>query len=319
MVKYLITGASGFVCSHLVDYLESLHEPVRILGIDLTEPQLLSNNYGSVEFEIEIMDMLDEDAIKRVLCRFDPDYVVHLAAFSSVGYSWKDPVTSFRNNTNIFLNLVDAIRVDHIPCRVLSVGSSEQYGIIEENDLPITESHEMRPISPYAVARVAQESCAKLYQQAYGLDIVMTRSFNHIGPRQRDTFVVSSLARQLVNIRTGRNPKGEIRVGNVNVTRDFVDVRDVVAAYDLIIRQAPTGEVYNLCSGRGVTIVEITRRMAELLDIDFTLVVDKRRIRPTDIPVVIGSNKKAHQELGWQPTIDLERSLRDLLEYWEGQ
>lgn len=319
MAKYLLTGASGFVCGHLVDYLDSLQEPAQILGIDLTEPQLLNKTYNSVQVEIEIVDMLDEEAIRRILRRFEPDYIVHLAAFSSVGYSWKDPVACFSNNTNIFLNLVDAIRLNHIPCRVLSVGSSEQYGIAEANDLPLTESHTLRPISPYAVARVAQESCAKLYQGAYGLDIVMTRSFNHIGPGQRDAFVVSSFARQLVNIRSGRNPDGEIHVGNVNVTRDFVDVRDVVAAYDLIVRQAPAGEVYNVCSGRGTTIIEVIRRMAEILKIDFTLVVDESRIRPTDIPVVIGSYQKLYHELGWQPKIDIDRSLHDLLVYWEGQ
>lgn len=234
-----------------------------------------------------------------------------------MAYSWEHPVQSFQNNTNIFLNLIDAVRKSNIDTRILSIGSSEEYGNVNDEDLPLKEDHKLNPVSPYAVARISQEYLSRVYMDGYGIDIVLTRSFNHIGPMQKSVFVVSSLAKQLVELRnTGKN-KGSIVTGDVSIVRDFTDVRDVVRAYYLLLKEGKKGHVYNVCSGIGLSIKDLIDIMAKHLNIEVDINTDNRLIRPADNKKIIGSNEKIKRELRWRNNIPLEQSLKDIICYWE--
>ena len=315
MKKYLITGFSGFVSAHFLNYLESLNEPVTVLGVDVNEPQIFSN-YKFVDCGFKKLNLLDKKAVGEMLLKFKPDFILHLASYSSVAYSWKHPVDAFVNNSNIFLNLVDQVRLLELKCRILSVGSSEEYGKIRDDEIPITEQTRINPQSPYAVARVSQEMLSEIYANHYKVDIVLTRSFNHIGPGQKDIFVISSFAKQLVEIKKfNRIP--EIVTGNLSIIRDFLDVRDVVQAYYALFQHGRKGEVYNICSSQGVSLDTVISQMAKLLNLEIKTITDQSLIRPNDNTIIVGSNKKIVSETGWNTTYSLEQSLIDILEYWD--
>lgn len=211
MEKYLITGISGFVARHFIEFLEKGEIHSSILGIDFKYPEIDQKDYKFVKWKFERVDLLCKDKIENLLSQFQPDYVLHLASYSSVAFSWKEPILSFQNNTNIFLNLLEAIRKLNIETRILSVGSSEEYGNVDVNDVPLKETRELKPVSPYAVARCAQELLSKVYVSGYGTDIVITRSFNHLGPWQRETFAIPSFAKQLIGIKK----EAQIRVNSL--------------------------------------------------------------------------------------------------------
>lgn len=314
--NYLITGFSGFVSEYFVEYLNRIQGKFNILGIDVAEPYFDFEHSDNSNIKFSKVNLLDKNKVRRIILRFQPDFILHLASFSSVAFSWMKPVFSFNNNTNIFLNLLEAIREAGIKCRILSVGSSEEYGIVKDKDIPLSESTQLNPISPYAVARVSQELLSKIYVDGYGLNIVMTRSFNHIGPRQEEVFVVSSFAKQMVEIKKKNRSKGVLRVGNLKIVRDFLDVRDVVRAYYLLLQKGKSGEIYNVCSGRGVVLKEVINYIADYLKIRVELKVDQSLIRPNDNPVIIGNNKKIRDELGWQPETFLGKSIADICDYW---
>jgi GDP-4-dehydro-6-deoxy-D-mannose reductase len=261
-------------------------------------------------------DLMDIPKIRSLIEEIQPDYIVHLAAQSSVAESWKTPVDSFMNNTNIFLNIIDTVRLNDFTARVLSVGSSEQYGIVSEKDLPLQEKSLQRPANPYAVARVAQEQLARIYAEGYGLDICCTRSFNHCGPGQSDRFVVSSIVRQFVQIARGTQ-EPIIHIGNGSIVRDFIDVRDVVTAYNLLLRQGKRGEVYNICSGKGREIQDIVTILSYRLNISVKIKQEQTQIRPIDNPRIVGSNEKIRHELGWHPTIPFEQTLQSMYDCWD--
>ncbi|KQC09762.1 MAG: hypothetical protein APR62_13410 [Smithella sp. SDB] len=317
MNKYLITGFSGFVGYYFAEYLANSGENDLIMGLDIQNPNFEFNHYKNLKIHFEKTDLLSRDQVECIVNDFQPDYILHLASYSSVGLSWKDPVESFRNNTNIFLNLMDVVRKLRIPSRILSIGSSEEYGNARDEDLPLRENHKLNPVSPYAVARMAQELLSKVYINGFGMDLVLTRSFNHVGPMQRSIFVISSLAKQLVAIKKSGWTRGDIVTGDISIVRDFTDVRDVVRAYDLLLKKGETGQVYNVCSGRGFSVKDIIEIMVKQLDIEVNIKIDSRLIRPADNKKIIGSNEKIKKELGWQNRIPLEKSISDIIVYWE--
>jgi GDP-4-dehydro-6-deoxy-D-mannose reductase len=313
--KYLITGYSGFVSRHFLNLLESMQEPVIVLGVDITEPEE-SVLYSFVECSFIKVNLLNKEAVHDVLINFKPDFLLHLASYSSVAFSWENPVDAFVNNSNIFLNLIDQVRLLRLKCRILSVGSSEEYGNVAKEQLPLSEELPVKPTSPYAVARVSQEMLSEIYAQSYGIDIVLTRSFNHIGPGQKDIFVISSFAKKLANIKKSGAKEAKMTVGNIFLTRDFVDVRDVVKAYYLLFNKGKRGEVYNICSGTGSSLNDIVNEMARILDLTIETEVDDKLIRPGENQIIIGSNKKIALQTGWQPSIPLNVSLKEIIEYW---
>jgi GDP-4-dehydro-6-deoxy-D-mannose reductase len=319
MKKILITGISGFVGGHFVHYLATHRKDLEIHGISRSKPawdfvnipsQLLDNHY------FHQADLNNIPRIKLLIEDIQPDYILHLAAQSSVAESWRTPVDSFMNNTNIFLNIIDTVRLNDNAARVLSIGSSEQYGIVSEQDLPLSEERPQSPENPYAVARVAQEYLARIYAKGYDLDICCTRSFNHCGPGQTDRFVVSAIVKQFVQVVRGMQ-KPVINIGNGAIVRDFIDVHDVIEAYNILLTKGKKGEVYNICSGEGRAIKDIVGMMSEMLGIQVEVNQEAAQIRPIDNPRIIGSYKKIHQDIGWEPTIPFEQSLKSIYEYWD--
>jgi GDP-4-dehydro-6-deoxy-D-mannose reductase len=319
MDRYLITGFSGFVGRHFLDYLEGLKNPVAVLGIDVVSPDYGFKELSYVQCDFVKMDLLDREGIEKILKKFQPDYILHLASYSSVSFSWQNPVKSFQNNTNIFLNLLEAVRSVNSGIRILSVGSSEEYGNLEGDKKYFREDDQLHPVSPYAVARVSQEMLSSIYAGGYGLDIVMTRSFNHIGPGQKEIFVIASFAKRLVEMKKTGTKLPRLVTGDISLIRDFVDVRDVVRAYDGLLKKGIKGEIYNICSGIGYPLKELVDIMASILDFKVITETDKNLIRPNDNKCIIGSNEKIRRDIGWEPEIQVRQSLKDIIEYWSGK
>jgi GDP-4-dehydro-6-deoxy-D-mannose reductase len=317
--KYLITGASGFVAFHFFDYLNSLKEDCEVLGIDEVIPDDMSlYAFSHLRLRFVKINLLDYPMLEAALVSFLPTHIVHLASFSSVAKSWNEPIISFINNTNIFLNLVEVIRKNNIKCRLLSVGSSEEYGNVPADCIPIKESIQLHPVSPYAIARVSQEMLSQCYVSSYKLDIILTRSFNHIGPGQRDTFVIPSFVKQILEkIKTSQTDSVTLFTGDVSLIRDFLDVRDVVKAYYLLLENGVAGELYNICSGAGRSIKEIIDTLSNLLAVKINIEIDKNKIRPGDNKIIIGDNTKITELTGWKPQIPILDSLRDVIDYWK--
>jgi GDP-4-dehydro-6-deoxy-D-mannose reductase len=316
MNKFLITGFSGFVSRHFLKYLESNKIKATIVGLDIRNPESINESFKYIKYDFKKLDLLQKDYVDDIIGEFKPDYILHLASLSSVALSWNEPSQCFINNTNIFLNLLEAVRNHRLSTRILSVGSSEEYGDVKHSDLPVSETHPLSPSNPYAVARVSQEFLAHIYVNGYDLDIIMTRSFNHMGPFQKDIFVVPSFAKQLIIISKHPNKKGELFTGDTNIVKDFSDVRDVVSAYYLLFNKGKKGEIYNVCSGVGISLKKIISIMCEYLDIEVIVKIDPNRIRKSDSKMIIGSNKKLIN-LGWKQKYQLEDTLSDIINYWK--
>lgn len=311
MKKLLITGAAGFVAGYFTEFLKENNIEYDILGLDIIEDHVCDYK----KYKYKKINLCDRELIKEVIENFKPDYLLHLASISSVSQSWNYPVESFVNNTNIFLNIIESIRELGLQTRILSIGSSEEYGNYPADKMPLKEYYKLKPCNPYSVARVSQEMLSKLYADAYDMNIIITRSFNHIGPRQRETFVIPSFIKQLLNIKKQGGSK--IEVGNIEIIRDFLDVRDVVVAYYKLLTEGISGEVYNVCSGVGIKLKEIINIVSEELNITPEIQIDKNRIRPTDNLTIIGDNTKLKKELNWQQKYTLTQTLKDMISYQE--
>lgn len=310
MKRIVITGCSGFVAGHFIEYLYNERIDCEILGLSRGTPKIdLSHFSDRIGIQFRVVDLLDKETLKSALSDFMPDYVLHLAAFSSVAYSWKYPTESFTNNSTIFLNLIDVIRDINPSCRILSVGSSEEYGDVCKEDLPLRENQPLNPVSPYAVARVSQELMSKVYVKAFGMSVIMTRSFNHIGPRQDDRFVVPSFINRILDIKKAGLTEGEIETGDTTIIRDFVDVRDVVKAYYLLLEKGTPGEVYNICSGKAMTLSQIIDYIADEVGVKIITRINPEFVRPNDNKEIVGSPYKIQSELGWKR----ERNIRDTI------
>jgi GDP-4-dehydro-6-deoxy-D-mannose reductase len=306
MNRILITGCNGFVARHFVDYIQTNKIAAKLMGIDVGESSALN---GLVYQQLDLMDI---QGIKALLLSYQPTHIAHFASVSSVSKSWEKPLESFTNNTNIFLNIVESVRTLGISSRILSVGSSEEYGNYPRHALPLKEHYQLRPCNPYAIARVAQEMISKLYADSYGLEIMMTRSFNHIGPGQREVFAIPSFMSQMIKAKNENHTS--ISVGNIDIVRDFLDVRDVVDAYYKILFFGRKGDVYNVCRGIGYTLREIIHQIAKIIDFSPELTIDPHKVRPTDNQIIIGDPSKLMTELNWRPSISLESSLRQTIE-----
>lgn len=314
MNTILITGFSGFVATHFVEYLYNNHNDWKVIGIDRSHPKFDYSRFSDrLSIQFYRVDLMDVEQLKAVFNKTKPDYVLHLAAFSSVAYSWKYPAESFTNNSNIFLNLLDAIKDTNTDCRILSVGSSEEYGNVAHEDLPIRENQPVDPLSPYAVARVAQEWLSKCYVSAYGMNIVLTRSFNHIGPRQDERFVVPGFIKRIKSIKDNGKTEGTIETGNLEIIRDFVDVRDVVRAYYLLLTEGKCGDIYNICSGKGIKLSQVVENIANIVGVNVHTVTNPEFVRPNDNMEIVGSPYKIETELGWKPEIELNNTLADMI------
>lgn len=314
MKKIMVTGFSGFVSRHFVEYLYEDKLSYEVLGVDIKEPEWDLEQFQPVlKLYFMKLDLLDTAALQDVIRTFRPDYILHLAAFSSVSYSWKYPSACFNNNTKIFLNLTDALRAEQLDSRLLSVGSSEEYGNVTADLLPLVEEQQLRPVSPYAVARVAQEMMSKVLVDGFGMKIMLTRSFNHIGPYQDERFVVPGFIRRILNLSQSGRKSGEIETGDTTIVRDFLDVRDVVRAYYLLLTKGTPGEVYNICSGKGIALSEVMEIIADIVGVQVTGKINPEFVRPGDNQIVIGSAAKIEAELGWKAEIPLRKTLEEMV------
>jgi GDP-4-dehydro-6-deoxy-D-mannose reductase len=310
----LITGAAGFVGQHTLKYMSENLPNLEIGACVRSKDQALVSRFPKVQwFEV---DLLNANALNEIIRQAQPTAIIHLASASSVGYSWLHPRESTLNNLNVYLNLLEAVRTHSKHTRVLSVGSSEVYGKVDIKSIPLLETHPIQPISPYGVARASQESLSQVYIDGYGLDIVITRSFNHFGPGQDSRFALPSFAKQIAQSKKKGEPVCRMKVGNVDVIRDFTDVRDVVTAYLKLIEKGNSGQVYNICSGEGRTLREVIEMMALQAKIELELSILPDLVRPQDLPIIIGSNQKLVNELEWRPRISFEATVSELMAEW---
>lgn len=315
MKRMLITGFSGFVSRHFLNYLVENNLSYEVLGVDVNPPKFAMEDYApTLAMSFEQVNLLDKEAVEDMIATFRPDYILHLASFSSVAYSWQHPADCFMNNTSIFLNVTEALRKhDLCDCRLLSVGSSEEYGDVKKEELPLQEDMPLVPVNPYAVARVSQEMMAKVLADSFGMQIMLTRSFNHMGPFQDERFVIPSFVRRILDIAESGAKSGEIETGDTSIVRDFVDVRDVVRAYYRLLLDGKAGEVYNICGEKGVSLAEVVDQIADIVGVSVTTRVNPDFVRPGDNQVVIGSAEKIRQDIGWTAAIPLRQTLMDMI------
>lgn len=315
MKRMFITGFSGFVSRHFLNYLVENNLSYEVLGVDVNPPKFAMEDYApTLAMSFEQVNLLDKEAVEDMIATFRPDYILHLASFSSVAYSWQHPADCFMNNTSIFLNVTEALRKhDLCDCRLLSVGSSEEYGDVKKEELPLQEDMPLVPVNPYAVARVSQEMMAKVLADSFGMQIMLTRSFNHMGPFQDERFVIPSFVRRILDIAESGAKSGEIETGDTSIVRDFVDVRDVVRAYYRLLLDGKTGEVYNICGEKGVSLAEVVDQIADIVGVSVTTRVNPDFVRPGDNQVVIGSAEKIRQDIGWTAEIPLRQTLMDMI------
>lgn len=315
MKRMLITGFSGFVSRHFLNYLVENNLSYEVLGVDVNPPKFAMEDYApTLAMSFEQVNLLDKEAVEDMIATFRPDYILHLASFSSVAYSWQHPADCFMNNTSIFLNVTEALRKhDLCDCRLLSVGSSEEYGDVKKEELPLQEDMPLVPVNPYAVARVSQEMMAKVLTDSFGMQIMLTRSFNHMGPFQDERFVIPSFVRRILDIAESGAKSGEIETGDTSIVRDFVDVRDVVRAYYRLLLDGKAGEVYNICGEKGVSLAEVVDQIADIVGVSVTTRVNPDFVRPGDNQVVIGSAEKIRQDIGWTAEIPLRQTLMDMI------
>ena len=315
MKRMLITGFSGFVSRHFLNYLVENNLSYEVLGVDVNPPKFAMEDYTpTLAMSFEQVNLLDKEAVEDMIATFRPDYILHLASFSSVAYSWQHPADCFMNNTSIFLNVTEALRKhDLCDCRLLSVGSSEEYGDVKKEELPLQEDMPLVPVNPYAVARVSQEMMAKVLVDSFGMQIMLTRSFNHMGPFQDERFVIPSFVRRILDIAESGAKSGEIETGDTSIVRDFVDVRDVVRAYYRLLLDGKAGEVYNICGEKGVSLAGVVDQIADIVGVSVTTRVNPDFVRPGDNQVVIGSAEKIRQDIGWTAEIPLRQTLMDMI------
>ena len=312
MKKALIIGAAGFVGNYLIDHIQKNC----IWSIVVTKmPQEKIEKTG---IEIRDLNILEPERIKELLEDVRPDYIFHLAAQSSVGLSWKNPGLTVDVNIKGSLNVLDAIRdLDYQP-RVLLIGSGEEYGYVKPGEVPIPEDNVLRPGNVYAATKACQNMLGKIYSQAYGMDVMMVRACNHVGPSQAPLFVVADFCKQAAEIEKGlREPV--IHVGNLSARRDFSDVRDVVRAYTLLMEHGAAGETYNVGSGKAIAIREILDIILAQAKVPIEVQVDQARLRPVDVPVIEADVSKLEACTGWKREIPLEQTIGETLEYWRRQ
>jgi len=314
-MKVLVTGVTGFAGSHLVDYILAKKPDTKITGILRWRSRTENIEHFSDKIRLVECDLRDASSVRDVLDDERPEWIFHLAAQSFVPTSWTAPTESLVTNIIGQLNIFEAVKKLGIKPRIQLACSSEEYGLVLENELPIKETNPLRPLSPYAVSKVGQDMLGYQYWMSFRIPVVRTRGFNHEGPRRGPVFVCSDFAKQIADIEKGRRAP-VVRVGNLDARRDFTDVRDVVRAYWLALEKGEPGEVYNIASGKAWTIREMLDMLLGMSKAKIKVEQDPARMRPSDVPVLLGDASKFRERTGWTPEIPFERTITDLLAYW---
>lgn len=313
-MRLLITGITGFVGSYVAEH--ALAQGAEVFGSIRWRSK--TDNIDHLRSKVTLIesDLRDLSSVRALLEAANPTHVIHLAAQSFVHASWKTPAETLTTNILAQVNLLEGLRGLKMSPRFLVIGSSEEYGFVEDDELPIKETNPLRPLSPYAVSKVGQDLMGYQYWKSYGMLIIRSRAFNHEGPRRGDVFVTSNFARQVAEIEAGlRDPV--ILVGDLTPRRDYSDVRDIVRGYWALLERGEPGEVYNLCSGRTWSIQQVLDFLLEQSRVkDIKVQVEPSRLRPSDVMVLEGDPSKVEKATGWKVEIPFERTLKDLLAYW---
>ena len=300
-MKALITGSEGFVGRYLRTELEA--HGYTVTGLDLQAgPQTLA------------VDLLDAEATLDAVRTTAPEVIFHLAGQANVGKSWRIPGKTIELNEIAAVNLLEAVRTVCPDCAVVLVGSSDQYGSLQEAGVSVSEETKMQPMNPYAISKAAQEQLGMAYAKSYGLRVCMTRSFNHGGAGQRPGFMIPDFASGIVRVERGE--ADAVFVGNLTSRRDFTHVKDVVKAYRLIAEKGKPGEVYNIGSGVTYSAQEVLDKLIGMAKCPVTVRQDPARMRPSDTPVVCCDNRKLKKDTGWEPELGMEEILKETLEWY---
>jgi GDP-mannose 4,6-dehydratase len=313
-MKVLITGITGMVGSHLAEYLLDAVPGVDIHGLVRWRSPLANIQQILTKVTLHQGDLRDLNSLVTLMRQARPDRIHHLAAQSYVDMSYIAPADTLACNVIGTCNLLDAVRIAGINPRIHICSSSEVYGQVTADEVPITEATPLRPASPYAVSKVGEDMIALQYGLSYQLDLVRTRMFTHTGPRRGDVFAESSFARQIAEIEANRR-EGPVRVGNLNSVRTVADVRDAVRAYKLLLDKCPGGEVYNIGGNETMTVGDILETLKSLARVPIAHVVDPARLRPSDVTLQIPDTSKFRQATGWNPEIPVRQTLSDLLDF----
>lgn len=311
--KALITGITGFAGSHLSELL--LERGYEVYGTVRPRSKTDNIDYLKSKITLEDADLLDSHSLYAILRKIEPDYIFHLAAQSFVQSSWASPATTMEINTVGSVHLFEAVRRAEVKPVIQIACSSEEYGLVLPDEIPVKETNPLRPLSPYAVSKVAMDYLGYQYHQSYGLKVVRTRGFNHTGPRRGEVFVTSSFAKQIAEIEKGKK-EPVLEVGNLDAQRDWTDVRDMVKAYLLSVEKCEYGEVYNICSEKAVKVKDMLDLLLSMSKVKVKLKQDPAKMRPSDVPILLGDCSKFRKATGWKSEIPFEKTIKDLLDYW---
>ena len=300
MSKVLITGGTGFAGSHLVDYLKTQGDTVYITSRTRTDINIIN------------LDLLKIEDIEKTLIDYQFDKIFHLTAQSSVNLSWKMPFQTLYDNINCTINLLKAIHELKLTTRIILASTCELYKTTNER---IYETHPIEPRNPYGYSKLVTDYLVSGISKDFKLNTTLLRLFNHVGPGQTDTFVLPSFTKQVAEIKMGLK-EPVISVGNLEIKRDFVDVRDVCRAYSLVSNQDAYGEVYNVCSGKEYCLRDLLGKIINIAGIDVQVVVDPNKVRKVDIPTFYGSYDKINKVFGWEPYYTIEQTLADMYNWW---
>lgn len=314
-MRVLITGMNGFAGSHLADFLLALPD-VELFGVGVGSPENIAHLAGRATFSK--VDLTKPDVVGSILAQALPERIYHLAGQAFAPISWQDPWGTIEINLRVQVNVLNAMAQMKSNARVLIVGSMDEFGRAEPKDLPIHEEVTFRPDSPYGVSKIAQDFLGLQYFLSHNLQVIRVRPSNHIGPRQNELFVTSNFAKQIAEIEVGQR-EPVLYVGNLTAQRDFSDVRDMVRAYYLAVERGTAGDVYNIGSEHPVSIQAMLDLMLKQSRVPIRVQQDSVRLRPSDTPAMYCDASKFRAQTGWQTTIPLETSLRDILDYWRGR
>ena len=313
MTRALITGVTGFVGSHLADLL--LSKGYEVYGTYRWRSPMENVEHLKDRIKLVDTDIRDAHNVEKTIKTVAPDEIYHLAAQSFVPSSWEAPQETLTTNIIGTVNILEGVRAANKEIKVQVAGSSEEYGLVKPDEVPIKESNPIRPLSPYGVSKVAADKLACQYNYSYGLKTVVTRAFNHSGPRRGEVFVDSNFAKQIVMIEK-KKAKPIMHVGNLTAKRDFTDVRDIVVAYNLALQKCDFGEAYNVCSEKTRTMQDVLDMLLKLTDVKIEIEQDQSRMRPSDVQILLGDSSKFRKKTGWKPTIPYEKTLEDTLNFW---
>ncbi len=316
-MRALLTGITGFTGSHMAEHLlKNGHEVVGTVRGRSRQTEFID----SIKSKLTLLecDLTDPNSVSQTIEEANPDVIFHLAAQSFVPTSWRAPHETMNTNIIGTLNVLESVRKSGLDPVVQIAGSSEEYGLVHENEVPIKETNPLRPLSPYAVSKAAQDLLGFQYHRSYGLKVVSTRSFNIIGPRSGEKIVIAAFSKQIAEIEKGKR-EAVIEVGNLDSYRDFTDVRDIVRAYLLAVEKCDYGEPYNICSGKTWKIADVLGMLLNASSKKIEVRQDESKMRPSDVRILLGDYSKFHKKTGWSPQISFEKTLEDVLGYWRNR